>query len=89
MGADAICVGEVVRQTEGAALPAECFSEEGGRCSITRICRLRNVLGEAVEAFYAVLDRYTLADIARNQRALAAILFVDRPGHAASVRSAS
>jgi Rrf2 family nitric oxide-sensitive transcriptional repressor len=50
---------------------------------------LRNVLGEAVEAFYAVLDRYTLADIARNQRALAAILFVDRPGHAASVRSAS
>ena len=88
MGADAICVGDVVRQTEGAALPAECFSEEGGHCSITSVCRLRKVLGEAVEAFYAVLDGYTLADIARNQRALAGILFVDRPERFASARSA-
>ena len=88
MSTDAICVGDVVRQTEGAALPAECFSEEGGHCSITRVCRLRKVLGEAVDAFYAVLDRYTLVDIARNQRALAGILFVDRPKHFASARSA-
>ena len=89
MGADAICVGDVVRETEGAALPAECFGEEGGHCAIGSVCRLRKVLGEAVEAFYAVLDRYTLADIARNQRALAGILFVDRPPSAASMRSVS
>lgn len=88
MDAGEICVGDVVRQTEGAALPAECFSEEGGHCSITSVCRLRKVLGEAVEAFYAVLDGYTLADIARNQRALAGILFVDRPERFASARGA-
>ena len=87
MDADAICVGDVVRHTEGAALPAECFAEEGGHCAITSVCRLRKVLGDAVEAFYAVLDCYTLADVARNQRALAGILFVERPADRGSTRS--
>ena len=72
---EAIVVGAVVRQTEGAAMPAECFGVEGGHCSITRICRLRGVLGEAVDAFHAVLDRYTLADLVRNGPALAQVLF--------------
>ena len=31
-------------------------------------CRLKGVLGEAVKAFYAVLDRYTLEDISRNRQ---------------------
>jgi hypothetical protein len=31
-----------------------------------------------VKAFYAVLDRRTLADLVRNRRQLATILFVDR-----------
>ena len=79
MRADEIGVGQVVRQTEGAAMPAECFSEDGGHCVIAPVCRLRGVLGEAVEAFYGVLDRYTLADLARNRQALARILFVDMP----------
>jgi Rrf2 family nitric oxide-sensitive transcriptional repressor len=79
MDAEAIGVGEVVRQTEGPALPAECFGTEHSRCSIAPVCRLRGVLDEAVTAFYAVLDRYTLADIARNQRALAGILFTEAP----------
>src|SRR5689334_5205885 len=62
--AQSIVIGAVVRQTEGAALPAECFSaEHADDCSIARICRLRGVLHEAVQAFYAVLDRYTLEDL--------------------------
>jgi Rrf2 family nitric oxide-sensitive transcriptional repressor len=39
---------------------------------------LRGVLGEAVKAFYAVLDRYTLADLVDNRQQLAQILFFDR-----------
>lgn len=73
-----IGVGSVVRLTEGAALPAECFSPTGGHCAITPICRLRDVLGDAVEAFYTVLDRYTLADLVHNRSALAKVLFVER-----------
>jgi Rrf2 family nitric oxide-sensitive transcriptional repressor len=69
-------VGRVVRDTEGAAQPAECFSEDGGRCVITNACRLKNVLGEAVRAFYAVLDRYTLEDIAHNRAALGKVLLI-------------
>ncbi len=75
-----VVLGHVVRQTEGADMPAECFGEEPttGRCCIEPVCRLRPVLHEAVEAFYAVLDRYTLADLARNRQSLASILFVER-----------
>lgn len=75
-----VVLGQVVRQTEGADMPAECFGEEPttGRCCIEPVCRLRPVLHEAVEAFYTVLDRYTLADLVRNRQALARILFVDQ-----------
>jgi Rrf2 family nitric oxide-sensitive transcriptional repressor len=79
MPAEHIGVGCVVRDTEGTDLPAECFSDEGNQCVISPCCRLRRALDEAVQAFYAVLDRYTLADIARNQRVLAGILHIHRP----------
>jgi len=65
-----------VRQTEGADLPAACFAEEAEPCPIAPVCRLSGVLHEAVQAFYRVLDGYTLADLVRNKQALAKILFV-------------
>lgn len=71
-----ISIGRVVRDTEGGAQPAECFQGDGGKCLITTCCHLRGALGEAVRAFYAALDRYTLADIARNQRALARVMLI-------------
>jgi Rrf2 family nitric oxide-sensitive transcriptional repressor len=74
--AEAICIGEVVRRAEPAALPAECFGEEDSACCIAEVCRLRSVLGEAVAAFQAVLDRYTLADLVRNRKTLMPLLFV-------------
>jgi Rrf2 family nitric oxide-sensitive transcriptional repressor len=69
-----ISVGQVVRDTEGAAMPAECFAEDGGNCAISGCCRLHGVLAEAVEAFYATLDRYTLADLVRNQQSIVRVL---------------
>ncbi|AWN39534.1 Rrf2 family transcriptional regulator [Methylobacterium durans] len=56
-----ITVGAVVRQTEEDLALVECFA--GGGCAITAPCRLRRVFGEALAAFLAVLDRYTLADL--------------------------
>ena len=69
-------VGRVVRDTEGLALPAECFLPEGNQCVLTPVCRLKNVLAEAVRAFYQVLDQYTLADISKNRQALAKVLLL-------------
>jgi len=76
MRPDMINVGRVVRDTEGAALPAECFLPEGNQCVITPACRLKNVLADAVKAFYGVLDQYTLADISKNRQALAKVLMI-------------
>lgn len=80
--AEQICIGEVVRDAEGQALPAECFAPQGGRCAIVGQCRLKGVLGEAVEAFHAVLDRYTLADITANRQQLVQLLRFIAPAEA-------
>jgi Rrf2 family nitric oxide-sensitive transcriptional repressor len=77
--AEAINVGQVVRDTEGAAMPAECFAADGGHCAISGYCRLRGVLGEAVEAFYATLDRYTLADLVQNRQTIVRVLDIRSP----------
>jgi len=37
---------------------------------------LRGVLREAVQAFHAVLDGYTLADLVHNRSSLARVLFI-------------
>jgi Rrf2 family nitric oxide-sensitive transcriptional repressor len=87
--AHSICLGDVVRATEGAPVPAGCFESSGKPCSIARVCRLRGVLGEAVRAFLAVLDRYTLADLLVNRDAMAPILFISAPGAAQAPRLAS
>lgn len=60
--ANTIGLGEVVRATEPELALVEC--EAGGRCRIDRMCRLRGIAREATEAMLAVLDRYTVADIA-------------------------
>jgi Rrf2 family nitric oxide-sensitive transcriptional repressor len=71
-----IRLGDVVRDTEGEDLPAECFAPGESTCAIAPRCRLKGVLAEAVAAFHRVLDRYTLADIARDRDALAPIVHV-------------
>lgn len=70
----AINLGEVVRAAEGDPMPAECFDRARNECRITRACRLRGVLAEAVEAFHAALDRYTVADLVPNRMALVRLL---------------
>lgn len=77
--AAAIGIGLVVRDSEGAAQPAECFGHgASSSCAIAGCCRLSGVLAEAVAAFYAVLDRYTLADLVHNREALAGVLHLQR-----------
>lgn len=55
-------LGDVFRVTEPDFNLVECFTADS-QCVITRACRLRGVLHEALDAFSATLDRYTLADL--------------------------
>jgi Rrf2 family nitric oxide-sensitive transcriptional repressor len=62
-----IRLGDVVRVTEPDFALVECFTP-GGNCLISPRCRLRGVLKEALAAFVATLDSYTLADLMINPR---------------------
>jgi Rrf2 family nitric oxide-sensitive transcriptional repressor len=59
--ANRINVGAVVRHTEEGFDLADC-----GTCVIAPACGLAGVLTEALTAFMAVLDRYTLADLLKK-----------------------
>lgn len=63
-----INIGRLVRDTEQDLNLVECFGPDN-RCIITSDCDLKHMLGEALEAFFAVLDRYTLADLIAPDRA--------------------
>jgi len=57
-----IRIGDVIRTTEPDFAVVECFAT-GNQCVLTATCKLSGMMGEAVAAFQAALDRYTLADI--------------------------
>lgn len=64
-----INLGELVRSTEQDLTLVECFGS-GSQCALTPACRLKGVLGEALEAFFRVLDSYTLADLVAPEKTL-------------------
>jgi Rrf2 family transcriptional regulator, nitric oxide-sensitive transcriptional repressor len=68
-----INIGQVVRDTENQLAVIGCL-ERRGYCPIQRICVLSGALGDATEAFLAVLDTYTLADLIKPQKPLSSLL---------------
>lgn len=71
-----INIGATIRQMEGNLTIVECFDVEHNTCPIAPVCGLTGVLAEALEAFMAVLDRYTLADMMKERRNLAGLLSI-------------
>jgi Rrf2 family nitric oxide-sensitive transcriptional repressor len=63
-----IRVGDVVRGAEENLALVECFAPESSECAIEPACGLRVALHEALGAFLAVLDGYTLADLVARRR---------------------
>ena len=80
--ADAINVGDVVRRCEADIPLMECLECGATECRIAAVCTLKSALLEAVEAMYAVLDRYTLRDLLGRETALQRILMLRKPAAA-------
>ena len=57
-----IVLGAVIRQSEGDMALVECYSGNSA-CRVEPACRLKGILGEALDAMLLVLDGYTLADL--------------------------
>ncbi|TVR98335.1 MAG: Rrf2 family transcriptional regulator [Rhodospirillales bacterium] len=70
----AIRIGDVIRQTEGSLALVECFEPATNTCPLITACQLRVALHEATEAFFAALNRYTLADLIAKPDTLTPLL---------------
>jgi len=60
---EATNLGAVVRATEDNFALVECFDGGNNTCVVAPACGLRGPLEEALAAFLAILDRYSLADL--------------------------
>lgn len=65
-----ISLGDVVRATEPDFRMVECFQADDNHCVITRVCGLRSVLRDALQAYFQVLDTYTLQDLVDKPNAV-------------------
>lgn len=75
---DKINIGEIVRKTEEDFHIVECFDEEHNQCVISPACGLKHVLKKALQAYFAVLDQYTLSDLMKNQNSLLAYFSIKK-----------
>ena len=64
--AERINLAAVVRTTEDSLTLVECFDRETNTCLVAPACGLRGPLDEALAAFFAVLNKYSLADLIAN-----------------------
>ena len=69
-----INLGKLVRDIEEDFALVECFNGDG--CNLSPTCRLKGILYKALDAFFVVLEDYTLADLlpASSRRELIRIL---------------
>ncbi|GIU24905.1 Rrf2 family transcriptional regulator [Shewanella schlegeliana] len=66
-----INIGQVVRALENSLAPIDCSKPY---CLFTPACKLKGVLGDAVNAYLAVLDGYSLDMIVTNKQELKSLL---------------
>ncbi len=74
---ESVNIGELIRATEGDTELLDCVKAESS-CCIQPACRLVGILREAQMALFAVLDKYTLADLLYQSVTLSQILMPQR-----------
>lgn len=58
-----ITVAQVIRLTEESFAIAECFENESSACPLINCCGLNTVFAKALNAFFSVLEKTTIADL--------------------------
>lgn len=75
--AEEITLFEVVRVTEDNFSMAECFDSETADCPLIDSCGLNAALREALGAFFAVLEKHTIADLVAARPSMREALGID------------
>ena len=84
--AEDISLFDVVRVTEENFAMAECFETDAAECPLVDSCALNSALREALNAFFGVLMKHSIADLVAartDMRGLLGIDFLERRAPAA------
>lgn len=68
--AEDITLLDTIRLTEESFVLAECFEGGDTTCPLVSNCDLNAALGEALGAFFGVLENHTIAELADKRRSL-------------------
>jgi len=71
--ANEIMVGDVVRLTEENFQIVECMGSND-QCAITPACVLNAILDKSLQAFFGILDDYSIQDLIKNKTRLMHLL---------------
>lgn len=69
-----INIGRLIRDCEEQVALVACFTGNSSDCRIHAACELKGMLQEALEAFYGVLEQYTLDDLLHDRPRLTSLL---------------
>jgi Rrf2 family transcriptional regulator, iron-responsive regulator len=68
--ANSITLLDVVKLTEDNFALAACFEDGDISCPLSNACDLNGAFSEALRAFFAVLESYTIADLTDKRRSI-------------------
>jgi Rrf2 family iron-responsive transcriptional regulator len=77
--ADKITLFDVVRVTEDSFSMAECFDDGAADCPLVDSCGLNSALRKALNAFFEVLEQYTIDDLVKARPQIHFLLGLEEP----------
>ena len=74
---ETIQLSHIVRTMETNLDLVECHGAAANGCTIAPVCILQDIFHDALEAFFSVLERYTLADLRHPTKELSRLVQLD------------
>jgi Rrf2 family transcriptional regulator, iron-responsive regulator len=75
--AETMLLGDVVRKVEDNFDLVECFEAGETQCPLIASCGMSEALKEALDAFFGVLNQYSIADLTNKQRNIGILARLD------------